>query len=255
MQTTQWGPSGWNLFHTLANTYPLQPTHTQQQLYLQFYLHLAHILPCKYCRQSYQHYLQLIPIQPYLTNRNQLMYWTYLIHNQVNNKLRNQGYSILPNPSYPTIQHNWKNTLPTSFSLAHQLFHWIFLYCIVFNYPEKPSTHIRSIYQRFFTLLLSLLSYTLEKKKFRQYMKQFPLKTYGLSCRQNLVYWTYGLHRALTPPSQLHDIPSFPLLCQSFETLRAGCGKPSSHLGPSCRTPLSKRQFHKNILSYQMILY
>ena len=58
MQTTKWGPPGWTFLHIISFNYPLVPTETDKRNYKSFFTHMAKMLPCKYCRESYTQYIK-----------------------------------------------------------------------------------------------------------------------------------------------------------------------------------------------------
>jgi len=76
--------------HSIAQNYPLKPTVDQKKEYLLFFKLTGSVLPCRYCRESYQQFI----IQPdtrlndaVMDSRKTLSMWLYKIHNKVNNKL------------------------------------------------------------------------------------------------------------------------------------------------------------------------
>ena len=91
MQTRVWGPSGWLFLHCIAQNYPWKPTPEQKMYYLNFFRLTGNVLPCRYCRESYQKFIN----EPGNTNLNEtvvenrknLVTWLYLVHNKVNKKL------------------------------------------------------------------------------------------------------------------------------------------------------------------------
>jgi len=95
MNTNLWGKHAWILFHTVAYNYPEKsPSKSKQDHTKIFYENLKFNLPCKYCRESYTKFLKELPISSYLSSREKLTMWAYLMHNKVNNKLIKQGKSI-----------------------------------------------------------------------------------------------------------------------------------------------------------------
>lgn len=94
MQTAVWGPHTWVLFHTVAFNYPKQPKAEDRARYRRFYGGLAEILPCKYCRVSYSEFVEERPLEPYLRDREGVIYWTYMIHDRVNKKLSKKSCSF-----------------------------------------------------------------------------------------------------------------------------------------------------------------
>lgn len=103
MNTKEWGPHGWIFLHAIAFNYPEQPTLQQKQSYATFFHSIGQVLPCIYCRDSFQQFLREYPIEPYLNSRAQVSYWLYMIHNLVNKKLRDQENDVPPDPSFEEI--------------------------------------------------------------------------------------------------------------------------------------------------------
>ncbi len=83
-----WGGSMWNSIHFVACGYPDKPSCKDKKQYCQFYASLANVLPCKGCSKSIKNIMQRLPIRKYLNSRKRLLYWTYLLHNAVNRKLK-----------------------------------------------------------------------------------------------------------------------------------------------------------------------
>ena len=87
MNVNKWGPSGWIFLHTITFNYPEKPTKQDKKKYINFFNSVGDILPCKYCRDSYNIYIKHIPIKYFIDSREGLTYWLYNIHNLVNNKI------------------------------------------------------------------------------------------------------------------------------------------------------------------------
>lgn len=108
MNTKIWGPSAWVTVHGNAFGYPLEPTAIQKEHYKKFYTELQFTLPCSYCRQSYGEFLKILPLDNYLDTRFQLAYWTYLIHDMVNQKLSKQSGKKLKSPSFMSVVNKYE---------------------------------------------------------------------------------------------------------------------------------------------------
>ena len=90
MQTRVWGPAGWLFLHSIAQNYPWKPTEEQKVNYLFFFKLVGNVLPCRYCRESYQGFIEDSDTQlniNVMKSRVTLVRWLYLIHNKVNKKL------------------------------------------------------------------------------------------------------------------------------------------------------------------------
>ena len=85
-----WGPAGWLFLHSIAQNYPWKPTDEQKESYYNFFKLVGNVLPCRYCRESYQDFIKQpgSELTKYtLKNRKNLVTWLYHIHNKVNKKL------------------------------------------------------------------------------------------------------------------------------------------------------------------------
>lgn len=95
MQAAVWGPVGWKFLHSVAHGFPENPAEfdaenglplgTTANNYKQFFVLVGHVLPCRYCRDSYHEYLRFEP--PVTASRATLTRWLWGIHNKVNHKL------------------------------------------------------------------------------------------------------------------------------------------------------------------------
>ncbi|CAM9702540.1 unnamed protein product [Ectocarpus sp. 6 AP-2014] len=95
MQAAVWGPVGWKFLHCVAHGFPEDPvafdatngkqTGTTAANYTRFFALVGHVLPCRYCRDSYQAYIAETP--PATSSRATLTKWLWDIHNKVNTKL------------------------------------------------------------------------------------------------------------------------------------------------------------------------
>jgi hypothetical protein len=97
LSTKHWGPSGWHfLFSCIMGGFPpiIVPNNKQhikiKKHFKNMFHSLAFTMPCIFCRESYKKFLKQLPIDPFLSDRIQLMKWLYLIRDKVNQKLINQ---------------------------------------------------------------------------------------------------------------------------------------------------------------------
>jgi len=87
MYTNIWGPSAWRLIHSIAFTYPIDPTFIDKQRYKIFFESLAYTLPCKDCQYNYQKELLNFDLDEALNSREGLSRWAFNLHNSVNKRL------------------------------------------------------------------------------------------------------------------------------------------------------------------------
>ena len=100
MDTRFWGPSAWRLLHLIAFSDHRSPA------VFTFLEKLPYILPCKYCRSSLEEFYKQQPV-----DCQDLAHWMYEIHNDVNNKLRQQGHLRKPNPSFSEVKKHYEQLL------------------------------------------------------------------------------------------------------------------------------------------------
>lgn len=215
MQTTKWGPSGWNLFHNVAIGY--EPTRENKALYRAFYESFKQILPCKYCRQSYTAFFDATPIDRFLVSSEQLFYWTYLMHNKVNDKLRKQGFLTTSNPSYQEIKKQYQKGCYNKCTYADYI---VFIGCVVFNYgsignsKDCPPQCTQDGYKTFFDFL------TIIFPKIHKKLTKSDLKN---NC--NIVVWYFA---NVLVPSKQPNMRLFENYVNYFANFRASCSQATS---------------------------
>ena len=88
MDSDFWGPHAWVFLHSVTAAYPLKPTPEDKRKYKQFFMLLKSVLPCPNCAKHFTSLSEKINIDGYLGSRDQLMYWLYLIHSDVNQQTK-----------------------------------------------------------------------------------------------------------------------------------------------------------------------
>ena len=131
MDTRFWGPSGWRLLHLITFAYNRQ---RDKAAMLEFLETLPYVLPCKFCRSSLIEYYEELPPKDALASRDTLTKWMWKIHGKVNQKLRSQGQSIPPDPTFQQVANIYTERL--SYGCTRTDFPgWEFLFSIVENHP------------------------------------------------------------------------------------------------------------------------
>ena len=59
-----------------------------------FFKSVGDMLPCKYCRSSYQIYYKYLQIDPFLDSREGVCYWLYRLHQLVNEKIFKENATL-----------------------------------------------------------------------------------------------------------------------------------------------------------------
>lgn len=237
MDTRFWGPDGWRLFHSIVVGYPTNPTKLDKQIYQQFFESVGYVLPCIYCRNSFNQYIKELPLENWLDSRIQLSKWLYQIHHKVNQKLLNQGLYVDLNNDFNKIhQHYLEYVKQINQNKCKDIPGWDIIYCILFNYPLQKDK-IDPIRHQQYIVFFNTLSYVIPFQKFRniyrEYLRNNPLE--NQMNRRLLKLWGYQLEQHYCQQIML-DCPSFKERCYSIELFRAGCNgkndpKPTCHIG------------------------
>jgi Erv1 / Alr family len=112
LMTRLWGPSGWLFLHCVTFGYPykIDPTNPEhlakQNDYYRFFYYLGKVLPCKYCRNSYDEFFANHSPMRQLGSREELSKWLYDVHNLVNDKL---GVPACERPSFEEIKTRYES--------------------------------------------------------------------------------------------------------------------------------------------------
>ena len=88
--TKIWGPPLWTALHCITFGYPVNPTEEHKINYKNYFINIKHILPCKYCRDSFNTFITTNPTilnDKVMESRLTLTKWLYDVHNRVNHKL------------------------------------------------------------------------------------------------------------------------------------------------------------------------
>jgi hypothetical protein len=255
MNTNKWGPSGWDqlgpaaLKHDrLHGLLPEQHTNTFSLIHKIHLSNTENILPCKYCRESYNRYIKELPMDRFLVQGN-LNNWMYQIHNKVNDKLRKQGYNTKPDPSEAAALKHVK-------SISTDLYRstgWDYIHSIGHNYSEKADAMSMVKAKIYLSTLPYMLPHPALTVAMLDFMKLHSVDD-ALLDRNNLVLWLYLLnqhlipvYRQLQPDKMVPAIRSYPENCAYYETFRAGCGLSAGKSGPSCRLPVSSNVRSENL--------
>jgi hypothetical protein len=186
MNTTFWGPSGWQFLHTLTFIYPESPTFNDKVKMRELMYSLSFILPCKYCRSSFSKYIKSLPIDNYLDSRKLIVEWLYKIHNKINKKLRIQGFCKHSNPELSNVIKHYENITEHIYKMLNcdektnevkNVINYIcnlgsdFLGSIIFNYQgyfsnchtSNEKIRILSVYNTFFNSIIPIILSYIQK--------------------------------------------------------------------------------------------
>lgn len=89
--TKIWGPPSWESFHAIQFGYPIDPTDQEKKDYIIYFHFLGKVLPCIFCRNSYQKFTAVDGDCPLtidaMKSRETLTKWGHCLHDRVNQKL------------------------------------------------------------------------------------------------------------------------------------------------------------------------
>ena len=252
MDTKYWGPSAWKLLHMA--TFQYNPK-TQKEDMLTFFQLLPFVLPCKFCRKSLTEYYAEDSPCAALASADTLSRWLWRIHNKVNDKLRSQGQTIAPNPSYKEVAEVYINYLAQGCSQTN-FPGWEMLFSILDNHPLsregkktlpfeydgsvdlscvvqknrlnllKPEERIAYIVH-FFEIVPSILPYKEWRSGWDGGAEEIP------NGRRRSLCWLWKIRKTLEEQFELQNKDTFFGLCSTVATHRSGCSK--SHRAKTCR--------------------
>lgn len=257
MDTRFWGPSGWRFLHLVSAGYEGK----NKKEMLDFLHCLPFVLPCKFCRSSLITYYEEIPPENALESKETLSKWMWKIHGKVNQKLRSQGQTIPPDPTYAMVKKIYTERFHHGCTKT-EFPGWDFLFSIVENHPLAKGetstpmlnapplesidpTNINELLKwnyldpeiryeyvcQFWSTLPSVLPFPEWRLLWKEYGSGFCSST--LSKKQDALRGLWHIRCAIN--KELHQLnnSSFRQLCNDLKIHRSGCGK--SRNARTCR--------------------
>tara|TARA_B100000927_G_C16467890_1_gene470415 strand:+ start:2516 stop:2953 length:438 start_codon:yes stop_codon:yes gene_type:complete len=89
-----WGPNYWFFLHTIAITYPLNPTVKTKKIYYNFIHNFYQFIPDKEYSKNFIKILDDYPLTPYLDSRESFIRWVHFIHNKINTLYGSKNYEF-----------------------------------------------------------------------------------------------------------------------------------------------------------------
>jgi hypothetical protein len=220
MDTRFFGPSGWQLFHLIAEGSP-SPERTLA--------YMSRILPCKFCRESTTNFVTDHP----LSKTADAGRWLYEIHRRVNHKLVTQAKTdssvILPDPdpTYDDVHTKYADILKKKPNAVPGR---DFLFAVAYNYPETPDYDDVNTQQVFLRYLKRTYPFPELRKVYSQYVETHPV---ALNSRTVYLHWMYGLLKRLSAKTH-SPIRTFKGYAHHVAYYKSGCSKATYH-GKTCR--------------------
>jgi hypothetical protein len=218
----------------------------------QFWKQIPFVLPCKFCRTSLTTYYQQIPIP---TQEQNFREWLYKIHNLVNQKLRDQGQTLPPDPPFSMVKDQYTELLDLGCSKT-EFPGWDFLFSIADNHPDSspskpmpdtPDKEPTDLEERNkYNLLTSkerklqlmefwrVLPHVLPFKEWQTSWRRHagPVKEAVLS-RKSALAWLWKIRCGMENDLQHMGKDTFYGLCKRIATHRSGCA--TSKRAKTCR--------------------
>lgn len=244
MDTKFWGPSGWRLLHMIS----LSPyTHKRT-----FWKQIPYILPCKFCRASLTEYYKALPIP---LESKDFPEWLYKIHNLVNQKLRDQGQTLPPDPPFSMVKDQYVELLDNGCTRT-DFPGWDFLFSIADNHPDsspsKPmpdtpdvppkgleernkynlltANERKAALKEFWSILPTVLPFKEWQTSWRHHAG--PL-TQAVQSRRSALAWLWKIRCGMEGDLNHMKKDTFYGLCKRVATHRSGCA--TSKRAKTCR--------------------
>ena len=93
MDISVWAPNAWIFLHSIAFSYPINPSSKQKNDMKKFLLSLQNVLPCSYCQKHFKEFMDKTNMDEVLKNKNQYVKWMIDLHNDVNRRTGKKEYS------------------------------------------------------------------------------------------------------------------------------------------------------------------
>jgi hypothetical protein len=175
-----WGTPLWMLLHSVGSYY--EPENAAY--FKQFLNCYAKLLPCEKCKNNFVYKLREHPVDPHLSNADDIFFYTYLLHDLVNESINKEdSKTSKESPHYETIKkfyvkgHDWEKPC------------WITIHVLAATLrPENAQS---------FKTLLHCLTKLLPDRQFNNKLygslKEYPCDAY-LSSNHDVFFYTYLIH-------------------------------------------------------------
>jgi len=223
----------------------------------EFFKTLPFVLPCKYCRTSLTEYMETYDLEKALESRASLTRWLWIIHNQVNSKLRTQRITKVLDPPFEEVETFYKNILSSGCSRT-SFPGWEFLFSIADLHPlsqlarksapmpgAPPCEQMESLEEknkwncltpeervRLFHTFWKLVGPVLPFKEWREsWAKHAAFRS--LNSRSETMKWLWKIRCTMEKDLELLNKCEYSSLCKNLSMFRSDCIRSSR--GKTCR--------------------
>jgi hypothetical protein len=217
-----------------------------------FWKQIPYILPCKFCRTSLTEYYKALPIP---SREGDFPEWLYKIHNLVNQKLRDQGQNLPPDPPFSMVKDQYTELLDNGCSRT-EFPGWDFLFSIADNHPDSspskpmpdaPETLPKTLEERNKYNLLTakerkaalkefwgILPFVLPFKEWQvSWRRHAGSLTQATQSRRSALAWLWKIRCGMEEDLHHMKKDTFYGLCKRVATHRSGCA--TSKRAKTCR--------------------
>ena len=190
-----WNDSVWTFLFCMADNFPRYPNKKLSKVLQDFFIHLNFVLPCKQCQKYYHDFLfKIRPISTFIKESSPLVLLDYTIelrnyvmkHYDSSFRTKDDVFELL-SKNCPSSKFSTKNPMVWGSST------WLFMHCISFSYPVRPTTKDKEMYCQFFQLLSALLPCPTCSQHMQSYLQSNPIKNHVAS-RTELTKYIIGIH-------------------------------------------------------------
>lgn len=252
MDTRFWGPSGWKLLHAITFGYDPNNVKSKAAIQTTFEM-LPFVLPCKFCRSSLTEYMEKYPLEPALESKANLTKWLWLIHNEVNKKLRTQRLQVAQDPPFAKVKEIYEGLLAYGCSQT-EFPGWDFLFSLaelhpmsktakaslpINGHPECNTIKTREernrwncmepderlvLYKKFWFSIGKALPFPEWRKSWVTHSEGQVASLY-LGSRAGTLKWLWRLRCKMETDLKLLNRCKYSSLCKTLKTHRSGCAK------------------------------
>ena len=103
-----WGPKAWEFLHAISFGYSDNPSETEKENMLKFFMSLPYTLPCNICAGHCKKNLETNP--PRVDNKDSLSRWLVDFHNNVNDQTNKENGTNKRNYSYDEVKEKYEGS-------------------------------------------------------------------------------------------------------------------------------------------------
>ena len=206
-----WGPPIWQLGHIYGITY--DPSKAID--FENFWWLLTVLLPCDYCQKNLTSKLKKYPIKKYLGNRDQAFFYTYFLHDLVNQHI-SQYYPDHPkvSPPYDTIRAYYLNEIRNEVFWKAAFWDTLFILATTLK-PQNSSAFVKFLWSSSSLLPRSF------SQIFQDALQKHPPTAYSRN-NNDAFFHVYLLYDITSPRPEM--VPPFDdLKSYYFHALGAEC--------------------------------